>query len=144
MPEEPTDEDAKTLSRRLAENLRKEQRAEAQSRKTRRMTIPTVTEIMEIGKEDGTRQSAEDTGGALGSYYQPVRRRLQKKQNPYGQSSIEFRPAEQIVKDLESTFNMTHHVQEYEKISVMDFPYLETKRIGILSREYLNATSPIS
>ena len=66
MPEEPTDEEAKTLSRRLAENLRKEQRAEAQSRKTRRVTIPTVTEMMEARKEDGTRQSTEDTGGAFG------------------------------------------------------------------------------
>ena len=60
--------------------------------------------------------------------FQPIRRRLTKKSLPYGKTSIEYRPAEDVAKDLESLYEMTYHVQEDEMILAMEFPYLETKK----------------
>ena len=64
VPEEPSEEEAWTLSRRMVENLKREQKIDAQSRKMRRITIPTITEVDKY-REAGDTAGHSSSSGAI-------------------------------------------------------------------------------
>ena len=103
-PEEPSEDEARTLSRRMSDKLRREHRADVHSRKMRRMTIPTITEVSEDREAGDITGQSNSSGTAHEMKFQPVRRRRTRKSYPYERTTTKCRAAEEISRDMESLY----------------------------------------